>query len=193
MASQIEIAQIVNMIAAAYPHFSEKVTQQTVDVYYELLKDLPADLLKAATLQCCAEAGRKFAPSVGELRGAAVELQVKAQGVPSALEAWNETCTAHYRKVDENNLFFRDGQVYTVDPDAHQWSSPLVEKVAKMLGWPDFPDPDNESVDRAHFLKQYDAELSRFTSSVIELPEVTRYIESAAGTQVKQLAERIKI
>lgn len=188
MSTQNDVLQVVNLIGQAYPNFSP--TRETVGVYYELLKDLPVDLLKAAALQCCAEAGRKFAPSVGELRGAAVALQVKAQGIPSTLEAWNETCTAHYRKVDENNLFFRDGQVYTTDPDAHQWSHPMVEKVARLLGWPDFPDPENESTDRAHFFRQYDAELLRYTSNEIELPEVRRYIEDTKTNQpMKRLAK----
>ena len=47
MSTQIEVAQIVAMIGSAYPNFSP--AKETTGVYYELLKDLPIDLLKAAT------------------------------------------------------------------------------------------------------------------------------------------------
>jgi hypothetical protein len=192
MASQIEVAQVVAMLGSAYPNFS--ATKETVSVYYELLKDLPADLLKVAALQCCAEAGRKFAPSVGELRGAAAEITHKTQGIPSALQAWNEVCKAprsgEYRRItDEHD---EHGNII-VQVRKLQWSHPVVEKVAKLLGWPRFPDPDNESIDRAHFLKQYELEVERATSAAVELPEVTRYIEAnkaqalEAGEAVKRL------
>jgi hypothetical protein len=179
MSQEIEVAQVVAMIGSAYPNFNP--AKETVAVYYELLKDLPFDLLKAAALKCCAESGRKFAPSVGEIRGAAIELQVRVKGIPSVLAAWDEVCTAPYRQVNETHAFWRDGIRHTTDPDAHKWSHPLVEKVARMMGWPEFPDPESESTDRAHFFKQYEAEIARYSSNEIELPEVTRYIETQRG------------
>jgi hypothetical protein len=194
MANQIEVAQVVAMIGSAYPNFSP--TKETVGVYYELLKDLPLDLLRASALQCCAEAGRKFAPSVGELRGAASEIERRAQGIPSALEAWNETCNAPYRDYGKYPLF-TGGKVYDEAPNPHQWSHPLVERVAKLLGWPNFPNPENESVDRAHFLKQYEIEVTNQKANAIELPAVTQYIESRqkalpVGEKIKQLTEGLR-
>lgn len=191
MADKIEVSQVVAMLGSAYPNFAP--TKETVGVYYELLKDLPADLLKVAALQCCSEAGRKFAPSVGELRGAASAIQRKSQGIPTALEAWSETREAPYRDYRKYPLY-RDGEIFHEDPNPHQWSHPLVERVARMLGWPKFPDPGNEGVDRAHFLKQYEAELSKYASEAIELPEVTRYIEAGRANalpagEIKQLAK----
>lgn len=191
MANLMEVSQVVAMIGSAYPSFQP--TKETVSVYYQLLKDLPADLLKASTLQCCAEAGRKFAPSVGEIRGAAETLNRKAQGIPSALEAWNEVCKAPYHDYSRYPHFDGENFHYT-DPNPYQWSHPLVEKVARLLGWPDFPDPKNTSVDRAHFFKQYDAEVEMFSKGSVEIPEVTRYIEGrrsgktlSAGDTLKQL------
>lgn len=177
MASRIEIAQVVAMIGAAYPGFA--ATKETVEVYCELLKDLPADLLRVAALQCCAETGRKFAPSVGELRGAVSAIQRKGNGVPTALEAWNEVRNApkslQYREitdeVDENGR-----TIVRITP--YQWSHPLVERVALMLGFPSFPSDENESVDRAHFFKQYEHELQRYSDDAIELPEVKAYIQT---------------
>lgn len=192
MASQSEMAQVVAVISSAYPNFA--VTKETMQVYYDLLNDLPTDLLKAATLKCCAEAGRKFAPSVGEIRGAAAELHARAQGVPSVLEAWNEVCNApksgETRTVTDE--YTKTGAVI-IDVKKYKWSHPLVQRVALMLGFPAFPATDNESVDRAHFFKQYEAELQRYNGEAVELPQVTRYLETARqvalpmGELVKQL------
>jgi hypothetical protein len=194
MANMIEVSQVVAMLGSAYPNFA--ASKETVKVYYELLKDLPVDLLKVAALQCCAEAGRKFAPSVGELRGAAAGITHKAKGIPSALEAWNEVCKAPKAggtreitgETDEHHNI-----IIVWHP--HNWSNPVVERVAQLLGWPRFPDPDNESIDRAHFLKQYEQEVERATSAAVELPEVTRYIETQraamleSGKEIKRLTE----
>ena len=181
MASQAEIISIVGVIGSAYPNFA--ATKETVSVYYDLLKDLPADLLKAATLQCCAESGRKFAPSVGEIRGAAGSIQTKALGIPSTLDAWNEVCSAP-KPYPSHYVIIRNGE--QVPPPVYQWSHPLVERIAKQFGWPEFPNYENESVDRAHFFKQYEAALQNSTNETMELPDVTHYIE--ANSQIKQLA-----
>lgn len=193
MSTQIEVSQVVALIGSAYPNFS--ATKETVSVYYELLKDLDIELLRTAALQCCAETGRKFAPSVGELRGAASELKVKAQGIPSVLVAWDEVCHARYRQVDEEHPFYRGGEKFTVDPDPHQWSHPIVERVAKMMGWPEFPG-ENESTDRAHFFRQYEIEVMRYSEAEAELPAVTNYIAHTRadalpiGEALKQLKVR---
>ena len=196
MASQVEISQIVVMIGAAYPNFAP--TKETVSVYYELLKDLPADALKVATLQCCAETGRKFAPGIGEIRGAVSQISRKAQGIPSVLEAWDEVSNApksmQYKRVTDE--YDENGSVI-IEIRPFKWSHTLVEKVALMMGFPDFPKIENESVDRAHFFKQYEIELNNYSNAEIELPEVTRYIEAQqakalpAGKQLNLLAERL--
>ena len=177
MSTQIEVAQVVALIGSAYPNFS--ATKETVGVYYELLKDLPVQLLKVASLQCCAETGRKFAPGVGEIRGAASAIQRKAQNIPTTLQAWDEVCNApkSMEFVAVTNEYNEQGAVI-VDRTPFTWSHFLVGRVAEMLGFPAFPSPDNESIDRAHFFKQYENELTRYSNDEIELPEVTRFIES---------------
>ena len=189
MATQIEVAQVVAMIGSAYPSFN--ASKETVTVYFELLKDLPVDLLKASALQCCAESGRKFAPSVGEIRGAAEQLNRKAQGIPSPLEAWNETRKAPYHDYSRIPMFDGEEFHYT-DPNPHQWSHPIVERVARLMGWPDFPDPKNEAMDRAHFFKQYEAEVEAYTSSTVEVPEVTRYIEGRRNGKALPIGKALK-
>lgn len=183
-----DIEQIITMFESAFPNF--KPRELTKEIYWQTLHDIPTEELRAAVLHCLTESGRAFAPSVGEIRGAVVSIQVRVYGIPSALEAWSETCRAYHNDISERRPFYSGGQKYTADPNPYRWSHPLVERVARLLGWPNsFPKAENESIDRAHFLKQYEAELSRYTTNEIELPEVTRYIESQSAAPIKQLAK----
>lgn len=197
MASQNEIVSIVAMIGAAYPNFS--APKETVNVYYELLKDLPADLLKAATALCCAEAGRKFAPSIGELRGAVSDIKRQAEGVPSGLDAWGELLhvpTNEYisHVTDEMDT---DGRVI-FEKRPYQWSHPLVRKVAVTMGWPRFPDWESESFERTAFLKVYEIELQAYLKQDNQPAEIKNYIADLrdpalllAEKKIKQLTESL--
>ena len=177
MATQIEVAQIVAMIGAAYPNFSP--TKETIAVYYELLKDLPVDVLKIATKQACAESGRRFAPSVGEIRGMVNELHRQSEGVPTALEAWAELLKAPKseeinRQTDEKDA---DGRII-IEVTKYKWSHPLVRQVAVMLGFPKFPDWEQESYERTTFMKAYDIQLQKYLQSGELLPEAKSLIEN---------------
>jgi hypothetical protein len=187
MADKKDILEILALISVAFPNF--KMVQSgevsTADAYLAFLGDLPADLLKVAVLRCCSEAGRAFAPSVGEIRGAAGEIHKTAQGIPSTLEAWDEVCKAP-KPYPPEYVIYRNGEI--VPHPVYTWSHPLVERIAKQFGWPDFPKFDNESTERAHFFKQYEAETSHTMNDAMELPEVTHYID-VHNKQIKQLTE----
>jgi len=194
MATKEQVAEIVAMIGSAYPNFA--ATKATVVIYYEVLKDLPADLLHAAAMQSITETGRAFAPSVGELRGAVADILRQSQEIPSTLEAWDEVCNApksgeYKRATDEKD---ENGNTY-IDVIPFEWSHPLVKQTAERFGWPKFPDVDNLSVDRAHFIKQYDLALNDHLKQGVQLPEVKGYIETAratkleAGSEIKQLTK----
>lgn len=181
MADKKEIAQIVGVISAAYPNFSP--TPQTVEVYYQCLNDLPVDELKAATLQCISELGRKFAPSVGELRGAVAEIRKSSMNTPSAYEAWQEVLQ-QMSAVGSYGI--------------PEFSSPLIQRVVRSLGWRNLCLSENQTADRARFLQAYEQVLERATHENMLLPEVRNYIEARggvlldSGAQIKQLAEGMK-
>lgn len=67
-----------------------------MDVLLDLLGDIPAEILKLAIKSACAEPGRAFAPAVGEIRAAALELSVSALGIPNEFEAWAEVLEKDY-------------------------------------------------------------------------------------------------
>lgn len=185
MATKSDIAQILSVLSAAFPNF--KMQDNTPEIYLQLLADLPVDLLKAAVLKCCGEAGRAFAPSIGEIRGAAMQIKRLALAIPSALEAWNEVG----RAWDGDGVIDvgegPDGPWILKGPFA--WSNPLPERVARLLGWPATFPGDNPVADRAHFMKAYEQAVTDALQRDTELPQVTKYIETHTLAAIKQLTE----
>lgn len=53
-------------VAAAFPN--SKPDKMTMQIYYELLGDIPAEELKYAVDFCIIQPGRAFPPTVGEIR-----------------------------------------------------------------------------------------------------------------------------
>jgi len=54
-------------LAAAFPN--SKPDKMTTQMYYELLRDIPADELKWVVDSCIASPFRVFPPTIGEIRG----------------------------------------------------------------------------------------------------------------------------
>lgn len=171
MASKVEISKILAILAASYPRFELK--NETVAAYFEMLKDLSAVDLKAASLRCANE-GDWF-PSVHQIRKAVAENLRQANGVPSAYEAWEEV--KQFPKDGFSSIVIEEGEQFTILKRRMHWSHPLVEKVAKQMGWPDFPISNEIGVDRAHFFKAYEYALSEAMRDQVQLPEVKAYIE----------------
>jgi len=180
MADTQDIAELVAKLSAAYPNW--KPTKYTVEVYYTDLRDIPADELQAAAQHCRSEAGRAFAPSVGELRGAVMELRRSMLNIPSAYEAWEEVC----RQIVENGGEFGNPV----------WSSPLVEKAVKSLGWRNLRMSENQTADRARFIEAFEQLSVRAEKEQMLIPEVRAYIEQRGAhlldAPIKQLAEGMK-
>ena len=180
MATERDILEIITVIAASKPQFS--LTKETIKAYTMMLKDLDADELKAAAM--AANASTPFFPSVYEIRKAAAEHRRQASGIPSVLEAWNEVTSRPKDGYTKRVIEGEDG--YTIEKTPVPWSHPFVERVAYLMGWPEFPSSSEIGVDRAHFTKAYNAELERAMSDSVQLPQVRAYIESKT-VQLKDL------
>jgi len=182
MSTLEDIAQIVSVISAAYPNFNP--TEQTVEVYHQTLKDIPTDILKAATLQAISEAGRKFAPSVGEIRGMVMNIKSSVSNVPSSFQAWEEV----QRQIVDNGGDF----------GKPVWSHPVVEQAVSVMGWRNLRMSENQVADRARFIQCYEQLISRIERDEMLLPEVRGFIETSGGRllspldQMKQLAEKFR-
>jgi hypothetical protein len=178
VADKKDIAKVVGIISAAYPNFTPN--EYTVETYYQTLKDLPTDLLMASTLHSVAEAGRRFAPSIGEIRGAARELLGEASGVPSSYEAWEEVL----HQVNVNGGQF----------GVPVWSHPFVASTVGVLGWRNLCLSENQVADRARFIEAYEQICNRAENRQMMLPQVKEFVERRAleaGNTPKQIAEVI--
>lgn len=181
MASKLDIAEILGVIAVAYPNFA--VTEQTNQVYWQILADIPTAELKAAALHCISESGRKFAPSVGELRGAVGELRGMSSNLPSSYDAWQE----FRRAVVSSNY-------------SAKWTHPLIGRAADLIGMREYgrSDVDDQPSWRARFIQCYEQLQERAERENLLLPEVRGYIEANGGRslapvdQMKQLTDRMR-
>ena len=94
MSTRKDNAEIIGYMKLAFPNYAPDVTSpiNTLDVLLDLLGDIPAETLELAVRAACAEAGRAFAPAVGEIRAAALKLSISVLGIPNEFEAWAEVC-----------------------------------------------------------------------------------------------------
>jgi hypothetical protein len=207
MSTRRDIAKIIGYMKLAFPNYSPDVTSpiNALDVLFDLLGDIPAETLELAVRAACAEAGRAFAPAVGEIRGAALKLFISGLGIPNEFEAWSEVCKmpkdmkrTHIKRDENGKMVTNESGAVLIYVEQLKWSHALVEKTASMMGWPNFPSED-EGLDRAHFFQAYRAEVSRMMETAGELPAVRQYLEAqrenaplSIGQELKKLAERLE-
>jgi hypothetical protein len=183
MASPQDIVRLTAMLSAAYPNWN--VTEYTNEIYFQDLRDIQTDELMTAAQHCRSEAGRKFAPSVGELRGAVMELRSMSLNVKSAYAAWEEVC----KQINDNGGDF----------GKPVWSSSLIERAVNYLGWRNLRMSEDATSDRMRFIQAYEQLLARASKEEMLIPEVRGFIEdrgakllASPSEQIKQLAQGMK-
>jgi len=173
MTTEMEVAEILSLVSGAITN-APQLKANNFEAYHLVLKDLPADVLRAAALEYIKDA--TFFPSAGELRKAAMRLMERAQGIPSAQDAWAEVCKS-----------FGSHGYYRGAPD---WSHPLIGKaVAGIGGYAALCISENPPADRARFLQAYDSYLERERDDAAMLPEVRDVVRQLAGTMRPALTE----
>lgn len=196
MATRVDIANAIALLRRYFPNFQPD--DKTPDAWLLILCDLPSDTLSAAIMACSSE-NRAFAPSVGEIRNMAIKLNAQAAGIPDAWQAYDEVVNMppsmeKFRvtgEYDESGAAIRNRAVL-------KFSHPLVEQVARLMGWPRSFPTDMPGVDRAQFVKAYDAELQRYAGQSGQHPAITEYVENKrlelagkAPALVSQVAKRL--
>jgi hypothetical protein len=186
MATRDDIKNVIAYLGMAFPNYHPDVESplNTVDVMFDLLGDLPADALQMAVRSCCSEAGRTFAPSTGEIRGAISLIRAKVSGVPTAGEAWSEI-VGSFERMPSGNM---SGGGHTPILD-----HPLVKKaVACMGGYTEIGVDfyENQMANRAHFIKFYNELLDNWKSEATELPQLTQYVQKQIEGSVKMLTDK---
>jgi hypothetical protein len=212
--------EIVNLIKRLpnSPITDRDSLNETVNLFFAVLGDLPADMAKAATIQDLSE-GNPFFPMPGVLRDKAMELQMLAAGLPTAGEAWGMVLTANR---PANPVFCDEGARLrdAVNNAATYWSSlkeyskhvdecetcdlggyrenyrhAAVAETVKLLGGRDAILTDNPAADRARFLEAYREVTAREKMKMGMTPRVAEFVESSrpalVSGELKQLSARL--
>jgi hypothetical protein len=138
--TQLEVAQLVAMLAAAFPH--ARIGEKTMQVYESMLADLDHEAAKRACARLLSTA--KFMPTIAEIRGATVDMEHGPRRIGA--EAWG----------DVNDAVRRFGRY---QPPAFE--DPLVAECVRSFGWSSLCDSTNDTADRARFIELYDGLAAR--------------------------------
>lgn len=133
--TEADVAELFALIAGAFPN--SRVTAATGTIYRRMLVDLDREKAHAAVCRLLATA--KFMPTIAEIRGAAVDLELGARR--AGAEAWGDVGMAVRR--------FGRYQ----DPE---FTDPLVAECVRSFGWHSLCDSTNDVADRARFVELYD-------------------------------------
>ena len=187
MATDKNINGFMGILAAAFPNFN--LTQETIIVYQRTLADIDDKVLENAVIDLITK--NKWFPTVSEIRDASFAIMANKANLPSVYEAFEESYRA---KPEHTNRCEFDGDKYIVQTEPYKWSHPLVEKAARLMGWPDNFPGDNINVDRAQFTKVYETLLSRAELDVKTLPQVKQFAENyQIDNGIKAIAEKLRM
>jgi len=192
MTERREFDRMMGDLLVAYPERNRNADPGEWDrlcsLYFEVLHDIPLELLQNAARQCVAIL--KWFPKAAEIREQALQLVIIALGVPTANDAWAEVCrrmrnpfrareiggtvvvtiTGMYEEMPAGYLTPRQ-------PTAEDWSSPLIQKTIDGIGgWTALRASDNPVSDRSQFLLAYKTYSMRQVQAARLLPETKRAI-----------------
>lgn len=134
-----ETVKVMTTIAANYRNFD--VDDFKVELWYDMLKDLPFPLVMASVKMVMMSS--KYPPTIAEIREGVVKLSDN-QGI-TAGEAWGEVT----RGIAKFGSYDPEG--------AFSIMSPMTLKVVKQLSWREICSSENISVTRGQFIKIYDS------------------------------------
>lgn len=134
--SPSQAAELVAILSAAFPN--EKWTEQTCEVYEQMLLDLDVQLaMRAVQVLVCTS---RFVPTIAEIRAAAADVAVGERR--TGVDAWGDVVAA-IRRVGSYGV--------------PEFSDPLTARAVRALGWRNLCLGDSsEASDRARFCEVYE-------------------------------------
>ena len=193
MATKQDVLDVLALFAAHQPWLKPLPDNKTT-LYCYLLADIDGDILRMAAFQIMAtEKLYNNWPMESLIRDHAVQLDRRINAVPSAAEAWNEVLDApkdgKLSWIDRENS--KPGDTWVILEDEYKFTHPLVEKVARNMGWPRNFFTDLLAADRARFIQAYEVQIDSTTAEALSLPEVRQYTagQLKTGDAIKQLVK----
>lgn len=162
MTSKNEILKLLKILSSTYPSYN--LAEETPDIYFAVLQDIPYDVLKTAALDHISRS--PWFPKVSELRKAAVDIALDSRQFPNAYDAWGEAERAMRR-------WGRDHK-----PD---FDNPVLERTIAALGWRNLCMSTNQVADRARFIEAYNIYRQRRVDEAVTLPQVRELSDRLGG------------
>jgi len=149
-----EVIQILGVLGAAYPNMN--ISEKTVDIWAELLKDIPFNVAKVVVKKHILE--NTYPPSIADIRRNVFEIMTPKTEQLTAAEAWGEVMSAV-----RNYGYYRE-------EEALASLSERTRKVVQYIGWRDICLTEQLDVIRGQFRIMYEQIQERERKEAI-LPE----------------------
>lgn len=170
------------------------VTPQQAEIYFGLLRDLPANVVYAAVQQVVLDHPYPNLPPVGAIRKAAMALQSPA--IPAA-KAWELFREAVARFGSGKTTLWAGGTKTDIDRTQNGLESlpPKVARAARAFGWQTLCDtsPDDMGIAQTQFIKVYNSLTDDAEKNALMPPAVRALAENIAAcfdSEPKALAAR---
>lgn len=141
-----EFTKIALYLAAA---IGKPMNDKTVEVYFDALKDLPADVVQLAARRAIQESMYPVIPLIGVLRKLASEVSI------GQASNWSEEWATVVRAISRYGIYRKS--------EAMDSFSPMTREVVKALGWDALCDihTAERSIIAGQFRMAYEARTSR--------------------------------
>ena len=220
MATQQEINTLLELLSTLpnCPIATTETRDLVRSMYFAALGDIPFQWLQAAYLQYIGQDKPFFPANPGTLREIAFDLEMTAQGVPTASQAWAmvlrgpqmieaRICETNAAMRETLNPTARDYFLRLGDLDKHEkscdvcmptsksgsYGSKIVDEVVKMMGGRDVIFTDNATADRARFLDAY-REMVLIERKRLQMhPKVAELIGDPDRPRIGQVAEGMRL
>lgn len=136
-----EIAQLLTVIAAAYPKFPQ-INDTMVNIWAEMFKDIDYKVANIAVKKIILE--NTFPPSIAELRQAIVDITTPKEEKLDAGQAWGQVT-----KAIKNYGLYRPDEAFAS-------MSPMTQKTVENIGWQNICMSENLDVLRGQFRMMYE-------------------------------------
>lgn len=165
-----EMAQLLTVIAAAYPKFPA-INTVMVDIWFEMFKDIDYQVAQVAVKKIILES--TFPPSIAELRQTIAEITTPKELKLDAAQAWGEVTRAI-----KNYGMYRE-------EEALASMSPRTAQIVKYIGWQNICTTEELDVLRGQFRKMYETTETR--------EKQDRLIPADMKAMIEGIAEKSKM
>lgn len=171
MANEHDVEAIFRLLMVNYQYFGRETAPEgladMVDIWKQLLGDIPTDVLRAAALQHIAS--NRYFPQVSELRDLAINIMHPSTTSP--VEAWGEVV----KQIHHTGYY-----------GIPQFTDENTAEVVRQLGWQNICMSEMPAADRARFIEAYTAISGRQRTQMSMLPEVRQLAQQlGSGRMLK--------